>query len=54
MVSDKIALDKSQTKIQNPNTVMRTSVTDLVNFITNAECKWAGHITRMKDQFRYY
>ena len=27
----------------------RTRVTDIVQYVTNTKWKWAGHITRMKD-----
>ena len=34
-----------------PNTIIRqrTSLTDIVQYLTNTKWKWAGHIARMKD-----
>ena len=29
--------------------VQRTSVTDIVQYVTNTKWNWAGHIARMKD-----
>ena len=40
---------KLKDRIRNTITRQRTRVTDIVQYITNTKWKWAGHITRMKD-----
>ena len=35
--------------IRNTAIRQRTRVTDIVQYVTNTKWKWAGHITRMKD-----
>ena len=40
---------KLKDRIHNTTIRQRTRVTDIVQYVTNAKWKWAGHITRMKD-----
>ena len=40
---------KLEDRICNTTIRQRTRVTDIVHYITNTKWKWAGHITRMKD-----
>ena len=35
--------------IRNTTIRQRTRVTDIFQYVTNTKWKWAGHITRMKD-----
>ena len=40
---------KLKVRIRNTPIRQRTRVTDIVQYVTNTKRKWAGHITRMKD-----
>ena len=40
---------KLKGRIRNTIIRQRTRVTDIVQYETNTKWKWAGHITRMKD-----
>ena len=40
---------KLKDKIRNTIIRQRTRVTDIVQYVTKAKLKWAGHIARMKD-----
>ena len=40
---------KLKDRIRNNIIRQRTRVTDIVQYVTNAKWKWAGHIARMKD-----
>ena len=40
---------KLKDRIRNTIVRQRTRVTDIVQYVTNSKWKWAGHITKMKD-----
>ena len=40
---------KLKDRIRHTTIRQRTRVTDIVQYVTNAKWKWAGHIARMKD-----
>ena len=40
---------KLKDRIRNTTIRQRTRVTDIVQYVTNAKWKWAGHIALMKD-----
>ena len=40
---------KLKDRIRNTIIRQRTRVTDIVQYVTNTKWKWAGHISRMKD-----
>ena len=40
---------KLKDRIRNTTIRQRTRVTDIVQYVTNTKWKWAGHITRLKD-----
>ena len=40
---------KRKDRIRNTIIRPRTRVTDIIQCVTNAKGKWAGHIARMKD-----
>ena len=39
---------KLKDRIRKTTIRQRTRVTDIVQYVTNTKCKWAGHIARMK------